>query len=92
MSSSSANIETAQAVRYMKQLCRHFSHRLPVTFDDERGRIQFDFGVCDLVAGEGVLTLRASADDDEGRARVEEVIARHLERFAHRDPFAVRWH
>jgi hypothetical protein len=33
----------------------------------------------------------ATADDAEGRARVERVVGSHLERFAHREELVVSW-
>jgi len=88
---SEARIETPRAAVYMKQLCRHFAHKVDATFDDERGRITFAAGVCRLEAAGGVLVLAADADDEEALRRVEDVVARHLERFAFRDDLEVAW-
>ena len=41
MSTSHAEIPTASASRYLQQLCKHFAHKLPVTFDPAEGRIGF---------------------------------------------------
>ena len=39
---SSATVPTSHARRYMVQLCKHFAHRVPATFDERDGRIQFE--------------------------------------------------
>lgn len=91
--SSEARVPTAVPRRYLAQLCKHFRHKLPVTFDAGHGRIEFPMGVCELDAtsDEGALLMRAFAGDEAGLARLEEVVARHLERFAFREQPAIRW-
>jgi hypothetical protein len=88
---SEASIETARASRYLGQLCKHFAHRIPVTHTAEQGRVEFPFGVCLLEAEPERLILRAEASDAQALAQVEDVVARHLERFAFRDKPEIRW-
>jgi hypothetical protein len=88
---SEARVATPKASIYMKQLCRHFGHRLPAEFTDSTGRIEFEFGVCELAAEDGTLVLRAEAADGDSRERLEQVIASHLQRFAHRDELQIAW-
>jgi uncharacterized protein len=88
---SRADVATTTPARYMKQLCRHFGHRQQAEFDDERGTIRFEFGVCDLAAGGEVLTLVVTAEGGEELERMERVVGSHLERFAHRDELTVTW-
>jgi uncharacterized protein len=79
--------------RYLAQLCKHFQHKLPVTLDESHGRIEFPAGVCELdAAGDaGTLILHVAAGDAPALATLEEVVARHLERFAFREKPEVRW-
>ncbi|SDH27705.1 hypothetical protein SAMN05421505_113112 [Sinosporangium album] len=42
-------------------------------------------------AGEGVLTLKAIADDAENLAVVEDIMGSHLEGFGQRDNLKVVW-
>ena len=89
---STATIPTPQASRYLQQLCKHFGHKIPVSFDPSQGRIEFEAGVCELYASEpGVLRLRVSARDAEGLARLEGVVGSHLARFAFREELRVDW-
>ena len=91
MVTSEARVATALAQRYMTQLCKHFEHKLSVSYDQEKGRIEFQSGVCTLAAAPGLLVLRADAADEEHLGRLEQVVVRHLERFAFRNPPEIRW-
>ena len=88
---SEARVATAMSVRYMTQLCKHFEHKLPVSYDKEKGRIEFELGVCSMAASPDLLILRADAADEEKLGRLENVVVRHLERFAFRDKPEIRW-
>lgn len=89
--SSQADVATEKPVPYMRQLCKHFGHKVDATFDDDSGYIQFEFGRCELRAGEGTLHLTVTAEDDAGRERLRHVIGSHLERFGRRDELSVSW-
>ena len=77
--------ETGNAPRYMAQLCKHFAHKLPVTLNERDGQMVFSAGVCDVMAEDMGLRMRASAEDEAGLAQVQSVVIRHLQRFAFRD-------
>jgi uncharacterized protein len=87
---SEAHVQTAKAAIYMKQLCRHFGHKLTTEWTDEDGRIEFPFGVCELRASGDVLVLRVSGEGEDIE-RLEGVVASHLGRFAHADELTVSW-
>lgn len=89
--SSTAHVGTDKASRYLQQLCKHFQHKLPVTFDETAGDIAFDGGECRLAASASELTLHVSAPSQEALARLEDVVARHLVRFAFREEMSVDW-
>lgn len=93
MLSSEARVPTEVPRRYLAQLCKHFQHKLPVTFDESHGRIEFPAGQCELdaAASAGTLLLRVIASDEAALAKLEDVVARHLERFAFREKPEVRW-
>lgn len=91
--SSEARVATTRPGRYLAQLCKHFQHKLPVTFTDDRGHIAFPAGSCDLAAepAAGVLVMRVAAGDGAALAKLEDVVARHLVRFAFREPPEIHW-
>jgi hypothetical protein len=90
-SSSVACVATSSPARYMGQLCKHFAHKVPAGFDADSGHIDFPFGRCELAAGQDLLVICVSAENDEDLARMEDVIARHLARFAFRAPPEIVW-
>jgi hypothetical protein len=88
---SAAVVPTDKARRYMSQLVKHFAHKVETGLDEDSGHIAFDFGRCDLSAQPNGLVLKAQAADAASLARLQDVIVRHLERFAFREPVAVSW-
>lgn len=88
---SRAEIATPQASRYLQQLCKHFAHKLPVTHDALAGSVAFAMGTCTLAADAATLRLDCAAPDAEQLERLQDVIARHLLRFAFREELRVAW-
>ena len=88
---SHADVTTDKPVAYMRQLCKHFGHKVDASFGDDAGYIQFEFGRCELHANNGTLTLDVSAADADSHERMERVIGSHLERFGRRDELSVAW-
>jgi uncharacterized protein len=86
---SAAEIATPQASRYLAQLCKHFQHKVPVTLDGASGHIAFGMGDCRLRAEAGVLSLSLQAADDAQMAQLQDVVARHLLRFAFREAMQI---
>ncbi len=89
--SSSALVPTASASRYLQQLCKHFAHKLPVTFDEHAGSITFAIGECGLAADDGALTITATSPGEAELEQLKDVIIRHLVRFAFREDIPVEW-
>jgi hypothetical protein len=88
---SRAEVPTDKPVAYMRQLCKHFGHKVDASFGEDSGYIQFDFGRCELEASGAVLAIEVSAADEESHERMERVIGSHLERFGRRDELSVAW-
>lgn len=91
MIQSEARVSTTRASRYLGQLCKHFEHRIPATYTRDHGRLEFQSGVCHLDAEPDVLIMRAEAEDETKLGQLQDVVARHLERFAFRDRPDIRW-
>jgi hypothetical protein len=87
---ATARVATAHGSRYLQQLCKHWSHKYPVEFTPQNGRIEMSAAVLILDADtEGLgLQLTAAPEDLE---RMEEVVARHLQRFAFKEELTVDW-
>ena len=93
---------TANASKYLQQLCKHWQHNLTVDFSADRGTVVFpkDARGADW-PGDALVTIDARPDALDVRidASVEGqleglkgAVARHLYRFAFREaPLAVDW-
>jgi hypothetical protein len=100
--SSTAQVPTASASRYLQQLCKHWSHNLEVEFTAEAGTVKFprDARGADWPA-DGVVTMIAHPDtlecqiDASSAGQLEGLkgaLSRHLDRFAFREaPLAFDW-
>lgn len=91
---SAAEAATEHAARYLVQLCKHFRHKCPDTAwaeDGSTGRIVLPIGECRLAASPAALSIAVTAAGPEPLATLEDVIARHLVRFAFREPLALAW-
>jgi hypothetical protein len=88
---ATAIVFTDMASRYLQQLCKHFGHKLPVSFTPQRGSIVFDFGSCALAASGNMLSITVTAESEVSLARLKEVVGSHLERFAFREKPAIMW-
>jgi uncharacterized protein len=86
-----ARVATLLPARYMAQLCKHFGHKIPASYTADSGRIEFESGFCTLQVESGVLVLRGESDDEASLARLEIVVARHLERFMWRETPQIAW-
>ena len=84
-------IPTEQASRYLQQLCKHFAHKLPATFDEQLGQIVFSIGECRLAATEGVLRLSLESPNAAEMPQLQDVVERHLVRFAFREELKMDW-
>ncbi len=87
---SDARVATEHASRYLQQLCKHWSHKFAVTFDPAHGVVPFGEATCTFDATPEALLMRLEAAPGE-IARMEEVVTKHLERFAFREALDIRW-
>ncbi|MFC5067737.1 DUF2218 domain-containing protein [Flaviflagellibacter deserti] len=88
-----ADVPTKNGDLYLKQLCKHWAHRLDVTLMGSRGRIIMPSGaVVELEAGPDNLSIKITASESAVAVETGEVVVDHLERFAFREkPLSVSW-
>jgi hypothetical protein len=92
MPESVAHVETAHASRYLQQLCKHWSHKFPVEFDQQRGTVPFNAdSVVEFAADEAGLHMTLRVADAQSLERMQTVVADHLKRFAFREDLAIAW-
>ena len=88
---ATSTVQTAKASINLKKLCRHFSHKVPASFDDHRGEVQFPFGDAVLTAEGETLQIRIQATGEDELARAKDVVGGHLVRFATDENLQVEW-
>ena len=99
---SLVRVPTANASRYLQQLCKHWSHNLAVEFTPEKGKVVFPRNARGADwPGDATLLLQANSDSLECRleASVEGqltalkgAVASHIDRFAFREaPLKFEW-
>lgn len=100
--SSTADVPTTSASKYLQQLCKHWSHNLAVDFTAEQGRVTFprdargadwpNDGVVTMTAHPERLTCRIEASAPGQLEGLKGALARHLDRFAFREaPLTFDW-
>lgn len=82
---SHARVATDKAARYMTQLAKHWSHRFEVRYDATSAFFPLPLGACRMTAHPDGLDITVEAADHDDLARLEDVVARHLDRFAFRE-------
>ena len=100
MSIAIAHVPTAQGAKYMRQLLKHWSHKLETSLDGDRGTVRFAEARATFEAGVDTLTVilearpgpGGEAETDAVLARMKSVLATHLDRFAFREaPLKFDW-
>lgn len=92
MLQSTAVVTTDAPERYAKQLLSHLGRKATVeAFEVSGGRLLFDYGTGTVRPATDHLLLEAEAEDVESLAHVEDVLARHLERFGAKRELVVNW-
>lgn len=85
MPKSTSAFETERASRYLQAMCRHFAHKVPVSYDAARGRADMPFGLLNMHVTGDTLHLEIEAADDQLLDRMKGVVETHLARFAFRE-------
>ncbi|MHB6905524.1 DUF2218 domain-containing protein [Streptomyces sp. DB-54] len=89
---STALVATDRPGRHLKQLLSHLGHKAATQVTgDGRGTVGLDAGTCVLHATPDGLSLIATAADADALAHVQDVITRHLVRFATQEDLSVDW-
>jgi len=92
MASTTANVATPNASRYLQQLCKHWAHKLEVTFTPEEGTVRFAQAVAVMQAGPEMLAVTIEAEDPAILEQMKGVVSSHLDRFAFKEaPLGFEW-
>ncbi len=92
MSTSVSSVKTEHSSRYLQQLCKHWSHRFTVEFDEKHGKVPFSADSQVIFdASDTALHMRLDVADAGDLERMQAVVADHLTRFAFREELDVVW-
>jgi Uncharacterized protein conserved in bacteria len=88
----SARVGTANGGKYVRQLCKHWSHKLETEIEGDRGTVTFPNAVATLAADGTGMTLTISGEERDDVERLTLVVSSHIDRFAFReDPLTYDW-
>ena len=79
---SAADVVIERPERYGKQLVAHLGHKVAVTDVENGWSLAIGVGTGRVLPGEGILRLEAEAGSAELLARIQDVLERHLRKFA----------
>lgn len=84
--------QTPNAAKYLRQLCKHFGHKIDVQLDEATpeaptATLTFDRGPITLTADATQLTATVTGPNSDELATARYIIDKHLERFAFREAF-----
>lgn len=85
MPRSVSSLESERASRYLQAMCKHFAHKVEVSYDTERGTAAMPYGKLDMFVRDGVLHFEVEAENGELLDRMKYVVDAHIVRFAFRE-------
>lgn len=85
MLKSTSSFETERASRYLQAMCKHFAHKVEVSYDAGQGTAALPYGRLDMHVENGVLHFQIEAADEIALARLMYVVDAHIVRFAFRE-------
>ena len=92
MITSTTRFDTANGSRYLQQLCKHFSHKVDIDYDQTSAHAQLPPGPARLIADGNGIDIEVTGSDAEGLDRAKHIVEDHLLRFAFREnPAPLTW-
>jgi hypothetical protein len=85
MPKATSTFETERASRYLQAMCKHFAHKVPVSYDAAQGTADMPFGLLNMHAVGNTLRFEIEAADDRALDRMKYVVEAHIVRFAFRE-------
>ncbi len=78
---------TPHGSKYLQQLCKHFAHKIELTFDATSASVPLPPGNVTMTADAGELEVRIVAEDIKSMIHARFIIDSHLVPFAARENF-----
>lgn len=92
MSTIATKVKTQNGGKYVRQLCKHWSHKLETQVDGDTGTVTFPNAVTVMAADADGIAITITGEDRDAVQGLTDVVARHIDRFAFReDPLVYDW-
>lgn len=92
MNTIAARVSTENGGKYVRQLCKHWSHKLETAVDGDTGTVRFPAAVTTMAADTNGISITIAGDDRDNVEQLTDVVARHIDRFAFREaPLTYEW-
>lgn len=90
---STAHVSINRPARYAKQLATHLSHKASdFSHTDTTWTLVFDFGEGTIIAHDTLIEMLATSSDTDSLARMQDVLERHLRKFASQEgELSIEW-
>ncbi len=88
---STTTIATVEPARIILRLCKHWAHKLTVSYDEQQGRVELPFGVFLMQARDGELRFRLEGAPGADMDKFEQVVADHAQRMARGETYQWDW-
>lgn len=87
-----ATVDTSYGQEYLRKLCRHFAHKVPIILTKTQGRIEFPFGPCRIKVDARKMHLTIEINNDHQAEIAEKILEEHLLRMANLEQLEIKWH
>ncbi|ENM5912844.1 DUF2218 domain-containing protein [Vibrio mimicus] len=90
---SKAILQSEHVAKYLVTLCRHFARKVPATWDEAHGRVEFPAGITTLTVCEQsqTLTFVCQGESEQKVAAQQAVINAHVDMFSRRESITLDW-
>ncbi|AIT78814.1 DUF2218 domain-containing protein [Novosphingobium pentaromativorans] len=85
MSTIAAKVATPNGGKYVRQVCKHWSHKFEVEVEGDTGKVHFPSAVTTMAGDEEGIAIEITGEDKATLERLTEVVANHIDRFAFRE-------
>lgn len=87
----SLQLNSSQAHKTLKRLCKHFQHKVEVRWSQDHGLILFEEGLCALSASTTKLVMRCEANNRDDLRAITDTLDRHITAFCRDENFDMHW-
>ena len=85
MLTASSKFKTEKPSKYLMQLCKHFAHKVDVSYTEQQGEVTFPCGTALLQNKTDRLEFYVEAPTQEELSQCQSIIESHIVRFAFRE-------